>query len=115
MRRADRPGKGASIGTSQVAKATPNGCALPVSNISSLMFDSLSSAAPHIKAGKVRALVVSGEQRNPSFSDMPTMKESGYPDLISYSWFGLSAPHICRHRSSNRVRQDGAREKPPSP
>jgi tripartite-type tricarboxylate transporter receptor subunit TctC len=56
------------------------------------MFDSLPSAAPHIKAGKVRALAVSGSQRNPSFPNVPTMKESGYPDLISYSWFGLSGP-----------------------
>jgi tripartite-type tricarboxylate transporter receptor subunit TctC len=56
------------------------------------MFDSLPSAAPHIKAGKVRALAVSGEKRNPSFPDVPTMKESGYPDLVSYSWFGLSGP-----------------------
>jgi len=56
------------------------------------MFDSLPSAAPHIKAGKVRALAVSGEQRSASFPDVPTMKESGYPALVSYSWFGLSAP-----------------------
>jgi len=56
------------------------------------MFDSLPSAAPHIRAGKVRALAVSGEQRSASFPDVPTMKESGYPELISYSWFGLSAP-----------------------
>ena len=56
------------------------------------MFDSLPSAAPHIKAGKVRALAVSGEKRNPSFPDVPTMKESGFPDLVSYSWFGLSGP-----------------------
>ena len=53
---------------------------------------SLPSAAPHIKAGKVRALAVSGEERNPAFPDVPTMKEQGYPDLISYSWFGLSVP-----------------------
>lgn len=56
------------------------------------MFDSLPSAAPHIKAGKVRALAVSGEQRNPAFPDVPTMKEAGFPDLISYSWFGISVP-----------------------
>jgi tripartite-type tricarboxylate transporter receptor subunit TctC len=55
------------------------------------MFDSLPSAAPHIKAGKVRALAVSGEQRNPSFPDLPTMKEQGF-DLVSYSWYGLSGP-----------------------
>ncbi len=56
------------------------------------MFDSLPSAAPHIKGGKVRALAVSGEERSPAFPDVPTMKESGYPDLISYSWFGISVP-----------------------
>ena len=56
------------------------------------MFDSLPSAAPHIKAGKVRALAVSSEVRSPAFPDVPTMKESGYPDLISYSWFGISVP-----------------------
>ncbi len=56
------------------------------------MFDSLPSAAPHIKAGKVRALAVSSEERSPTFPDVPTMKELGYPDLISYSWFGISVP-----------------------
>ena len=56
------------------------------------MFDSLPSAAPHIKAGKVRALAVSGEERTPVLPDVPTMKESDYPDLISYSWFGLAVP-----------------------
>ena len=57
-----------------------------------VMFDSLPSAAPHIEAGKVRALAVSGETRSPAFPDVPTMKELGYPDLISYSWFGISVP-----------------------
>lgn len=56
------------------------------------MFDSLPSAAPHIKAGKVRALAVSGAERNPSFPDVPTLKEQGFPTLVSYSWFGLSGP-----------------------
>ncbi|MBX9943922.1 MAG: tripartite tricarboxylate transporter substrate binding protein [Reyranella sp.] len=56
------------------------------------MFDSLPSAAPHIKAGKVRALAVSSDERNPAFPDVPTMKEQGYPDLISYSWFAISVP-----------------------
>jgi len=56
------------------------------------MLDSLPSAAPHIKAGKVRAIAVSGAERNPSVPDVPTMKEQGFPDLVSYSWFGLSGP-----------------------
>ena len=56
------------------------------------MFDSLPSAAPHIQAGKVRALAVSSEERSPTFPDIPTMKELGDPDGISYSWFGISVP-----------------------
>ena len=56
------------------------------------MFDSLPSAAPHSKAGKVRALAVSGDERNPAFPAVPTMKELGYPDMVSYSWFGISVP-----------------------
>lgn len=56
------------------------------------MFDSLPSASAHIRSGKVRALAVSGEERNSAFPEVPTMKEQGYPDLISNSWFGLSGP-----------------------
>lgn len=56
------------------------------------MFDSLPSASAHIRGGKVRALAVSGDERNPAFPDVPTMKEAGYPKLISYSWFGVAGP-----------------------
>jgi tripartite-type tricarboxylate transporter receptor subunit TctC len=78
------------------------------------MFDSLPSAAPHIKAGKVRALAVSGEQRNPAFPDVPTMKESGFPDLISYSWFGISVPAKTRSRSSTGWRRRCSRAEEPA-
>jgi len=67
------------------------------------MFDSLPSAAPHIKAGKVRALAVSGEERSPALPDVPTMKESGYPDLISYSCFGLAVPARTPQPSVDRL------------
>lgn len=56
------------------------------------MFDSLPSASAHMRAGTVRALAVSSEERSPAFPDLPTMKEAGYPELVSYSWFGVSAP-----------------------
>jgi len=56
------------------------------------MFDSLPSAAPHIRSGIVRAIAVSGPQRSPTFPDIPTMAEQGYPQLISTNWFGIAGP-----------------------
>jgi tripartite-type tricarboxylate transporter receptor subunit TctC len=44
-----------------------------------------------------------GERRRAQsgLPDVPTMKAQGYPDLVSYSWFGLSARPGCRRRSSS--------------
>ena len=56
------------------------------------MFDSLPSAAPHIRSGVVRAIAVSGPERSATFPDIPTMAEQGYPQLISTNWFGIAGP-----------------------
>lgn len=47
---------------------------------------------PHVRAGKLRALVVTSPQRNPLYPDVPTVAESGYPGFSAVSWTGLSAP-----------------------
>ncbi|HEY9380129.1 MAG TPA: tripartite tricarboxylate transporter substrate-binding protein, partial [Burkholderiales bacterium] len=47
---------------------------------------------PHIKAGKVKAIAVSGAQRSPQFPDVPTFAEAGYPQVESYAWYGFFAP-----------------------
>ncbi len=57
-----------------------------------LMFDNLPSALPHIKAGKLRALAVTGAQRAPALPDVPTVAEAGLPGFEASSWFGLLAP-----------------------
>ena len=77
-----------------------------IAGVVPVMFDSLPSAAPHIKAGKVNALAVSGETRSPAFPDVPTMKELGYPDLISYSWFGISVPAKTPQPIVDRLAKD---------
>lgn len=46
----------------------------------------------HIKNGKLRALAVTGDTRAPQLPDVPTLKESGYPDYVAYVWMGLLAP-----------------------
>jgi len=47
---------------------------------------------PHITAGKLRPLVVTGEKRLPSLPDVPTAAEAGYPYLLVSSWFAMYAP-----------------------
>jgi tripartite-type tricarboxylate transporter receptor subunit TctC len=42
-----------------------------------------------IKTGKLRALATTGETRHPSLPDVPTVKESGFPDFVTYSWNSL--------------------------
>lgn len=55
------------------------------------MWDSLPSAAPHIRSGAVRALAVSTEGRSSAFPDIPTMREQGF-DVVTTNWFGLAGP-----------------------
>jgi tripartite-type tricarboxylate transporter receptor subunit TctC len=57
-----------------------------------LMFDGLGSSAQHIKAGRIKALMVSGAKRNPAFPDVPCAAEVGLPDYTVTTWYGLWAP-----------------------
>jgi tripartite-type tricarboxylate transporter receptor subunit TctC len=47
---------------------------------------------PHIKSGKFKALAVTSAKRTPSFPEVPTTAELGYPKVISDNWYGLVAP-----------------------
>jgi tripartite-type tricarboxylate transporter receptor subunit TctC len=55
-------------------------------------FSSVSSAIALIKAGSVRALAVASAQRSALLPDTPTVMESGIPDFVTDSWYGLLAP-----------------------
>ena len=57
-----------------------------------MMFDNIPSALPHIKAGKLRALAVTGAKRDPLLPDVPTLAEAGVPGYESGVWFGLTVP-----------------------
>jgi tripartite-type tricarboxylate transporter receptor subunit TctC len=52
----------------------------------------LSTVAPFIKAGKVRALFVLSAKRQSEFADVPTLQESGFPGLVADEWWGILAP-----------------------
>lgn len=55
-------------------------------------FDNLSTVAPLIRNGDLKALAVTSERRSDAFPDVPTVAESGYPQYEISSYFGLAAP-----------------------
>ncbi len=55
-------------------------------------FDFHAGLKGEIGAGKVRIIATSGEQRDPLLKDVPTARESGFPDYVVTSWNGLAAP-----------------------
>jgi tripartite-type tricarboxylate transporter receptor subunit TctC len=50
------------------------------------------TAREQVKAGTVLPIAISSEKRLPDFPDIPTLKELGYPDIVSTTWLALSAP-----------------------
>jgi tripartite-type tricarboxylate transporter receptor subunit TctC len=57
-----------------------------------LMFDTIPTALPYIKAGRLRALGVTTAKRTPSLPDVPTIAESGVPGYESVPWYTISVP-----------------------
>jgi tripartite-type tricarboxylate transporter receptor subunit TctC len=51
-----------------------------------------STAAPHIEAGKARALATTGAQRTSAMPNVPTVAESGYPGFEATNWYAFVAP-----------------------
>jgi tripartite-type tricarboxylate transporter receptor subunit TctC len=57
-----------------------------------MLFDSLASVQPHIKAGRVRPLAVNAQRRSALMPEVPTLAEAGMPAFDRYTWFGMFAP-----------------------
>src|SRR4051794_33460674 len=57
-----------------------------------LMFESTNSIAPHVRAGRVRALAVTGLKRSISLPEVPTLVEAGVPGYEVNAWSGVIAP-----------------------
>ncbi len=62
-----------------------------IENRTQVLFQSVSAVAELARAGRVRALAVTGEERLPAFPEVPTLRESGM-DIVSMGWFGLCTP-----------------------
>lgn len=57
-----------------------------------LAFNTIPAFLPHVKAGRLRALVITATARSPLLPDVPTAAEAGMPSLIGASWHGVLAP-----------------------
>lgn len=62
-----------------------------MSGTADLMFDSVSTAIPLHRAGKLKILAVAGDSRLPTAPDIPTLRELGY-DVSFDTWLGITAP-----------------------
>jgi tripartite-type tricarboxylate transporter receptor subunit TctC len=57
-----------------------------------MLFDNLPASLPHIKAGKIKALAVTGSNRSIVLPDVPTLKELGYAGAVVDPWFAVYGP-----------------------
>jgi tripartite-type tricarboxylate transporter receptor subunit TctC len=57
-----------------------------------MTFADMAPAVPHVKAGRLRALAVSSEQRSTALPDVPTMAESGIKEWFPQTWWAIAAP-----------------------
>ncbi len=74
-----------------------------------LFFDLSSTARPQVDSGKVKALALSGAERNPMHPNVPTIIESGVAQLDLESWFGYFVPSKTPAAVPERLRSELAK------
>jgi len=57
-----------------------------------MMMPGLAAALPHIRAGKMRPIAITGLKRHPLVPDVPTFEESGYKGYDGVQWYGIVGP-----------------------
>jgi tripartite-type tricarboxylate transporter receptor subunit TctC len=64
------------------------------------------AAAPHIKAGKLRALAVIAPHRLPALPDVPTAAEAGLPNFEFTTWYGILTPAAAPRPIVDRLNRE---------
>ena len=84
------------------------GPAMPdtVSGKIQLIFGGVPPLLPLIREGRLRALATTGATRAAALPDVPTLAESGQPDLVITGWFGLLAPKATRGELVERLHRE---------
>ncbi|HUQ73222.1 MAG TPA: tripartite tricarboxylate transporter substrate binding protein [Burkholderiales bacterium] len=71
-----------------------------------VMFDNISSIAPHAKAGRIRGIAVSGARRSSAFPDLPTIAEAGVGGYETVAWGGVIGPANLPSEIVTRLSRD---------
>jgi tripartite-type tricarboxylate transporter receptor subunit TctC len=69
------------------------------------MFDSIASALPHVRAGKLRAIAVASNTRSSLLPNVPTVAES-LPGYSAHSWLGIFVPAGTPQSAVERLQRD---------
>jgi tripartite-type tricarboxylate transporter receptor subunit TctC len=65
---------------------------VPIAGLVQLMFNSMPTVLPQLKAGKLRALATGNALRSKTVPDIPTVAEAGVPGFEAVTWSGMVAP-----------------------
>ncbi|HET8746603.1 MAG TPA: tripartite tricarboxylate transporter substrate binding protein [Ramlibacter sp.] len=57
-----------------------------------VMVSNFTSMEPQVKAGRIRALAITGPKRSPLLPDVPTIREAGFPEVEMETWGGIVGP-----------------------
>lgn len=57
-----------------------------------MMFDAITTMAPNVRAGKLKALATTGQRRSAVLAEVPTLSEAGVPGYEAVIWLGVMAP-----------------------
>jgi tripartite-type tricarboxylate transporter receptor subunit TctC len=71
-----------------------------------LMFDNIVAVGPLVKSGKLKALAVTSKTRSSILPNVPTMLESGYPNIEAVAWFGVLTPKGTPKNIINRLNKE---------
>ncbi|MGB6104790.1 MAG: tripartite tricarboxylate transporter substrate binding protein [Pusillimonas sp.] len=70
-----------------------------------ISFDSMPNVMPLIESGKIKPLAIATASRSQLLPEVPTMTESGVPDFIASTWFGLLAPQGTPDEIVDKLRE----------